>query len=174
MICKFTTASRGICLQSVFGRWTVNCIRFLNGLVLIFCWSTGEIYWVVFRHFFLVTYVYKTKNLGVTFNYDLSWGDHIRTICHKVYGALTGFRWLMASPPPVAVSMRLIVTCCPGDSSFHLLRLCLLCTWLLFTEEFYSGFNACVRYDYQKKFFADLHSILNCNLHVFASFHLSF
>jgi hypothetical protein len=40
-----------------------------------------------------IPYVYKAKNLGVTFSYDLSWGDHVITVCRKFYGALAG--WLL-------------------------------------------------------------------------------
>jgi hypothetical protein len=34
-----------------------------------------------------ILYVFRAKNLGVTFNCDLSWGDHDSTICRKVYEA---------------------------------------------------------------------------------------
>jgi hypothetical protein len=27
-----------------------------------------------------IPYVFKAKNLGVTFSYDLNWGDHVSTI----------------------------------------------------------------------------------------------
>jgi hypothetical protein len=47
---------------------------------------------------------YQAKNLGVTFSYDLNWGDHVSTICHTVYGALAGLRRLVD-----AVRMRLVV-----------------------------------------------------------------
>jgi hypothetical protein len=40
---------------------------------------------------------YKAKNLGVTFNYDLSWGDHVSNVLRKVYGALAGLRRLAES-----------------------------------------------------------------------------
>jgi hypothetical protein len=30
-----------------------------------------------------ISYVFKAKNLGITFSYDRNWGDHVSTICHK-------------------------------------------------------------------------------------------
>jgi hypothetical protein len=39
-----------------------------------------------------IPYVYKAKNLGITISYDLSWDDHVFTVCRKVYGGLTGLR----------------------------------------------------------------------------------
>jgi hypothetical protein len=44
-------------------------------------------------------YVFKAKNLGVTFSYDLNWGDHVSTICLKVYGVLAGLRRLACVIP---------------------------------------------------------------------------
>jgi hypothetical protein len=55
-----------------------------------------------------IPYVFKAKNLGVTFSYNLNWGDHVSTICCKVYGALAGLRRL-ADVIPFAVRMRLVV-----------------------------------------------------------------
>jgi hypothetical protein len=55
-----------------------------------------------------ILYVYETKNLVVTFNYDISWGDHVCTIYRKVYGALAELRRL-ADVTPFVVCMRLIV-----------------------------------------------------------------
>jgi hypothetical protein len=39
------------------------------------------------------------KTLSFTFNYDLSWGDHVRTVCRKIYGALPGLRKLVVVTP---------------------------------------------------------------------------
>jgi hypothetical protein len=58
-----------------------------------------DIYWGLFRNFFLVkisSRMYKAKNIGVTFNYELSWGDHVSTVCRKVYGALARMRLIVA------------------------------------------------------------------------------
>jgi hypothetical protein len=55
-----------------------------------------------------IPYVFKANNLGVTFSYDLNWGDHFSTICRKVYGALAGLRKL-ADVTPFAVRMQLVV-----------------------------------------------------------------
>jgi hypothetical protein len=73
-----------------------------------------------------IPYVYKAKKLSVTFNYDLSWDDHVITICYKVK------RLAEVTPNDTY--------CCPRDSYFHLLRLCILRIWLLYAEETYSGF----------------------------------
>jgi hypothetical protein len=84
-----------------------------------------------------IPYVFKAKNLGVTFSYDLNWGDHVSTICRKVYGALAGHRRL-SDVTPVAVRMRLVVALV-HDSYFHLLRLCLFRTRFLFAKKTYGG-----------------------------------
>jgi hypothetical protein len=55
-----------------------------------------------------IPYVFKAKNLGVTFSYNLNWGDHVSTICRKVYEALAGLRRL-ADVTPFAIRMRLVV-----------------------------------------------------------------
>jgi hypothetical protein len=51
-----------------------------------------------------IPYAFKAKNLGVTFSYDLNWGDHVCTICRKVNGALAGLRRL-ADVTPFTVRM---------------------------------------------------------------------
>jgi hypothetical protein len=51
-----------------------------------------------------IPYFYKAKNLGVTFSYNLTRGDHVSTICRKVYGALAGLRRL-ADVTPFAVRL---------------------------------------------------------------------
>jgi hypothetical protein len=55
-----------------------------------------------------IPYVYKSKNLGVNLNYDLSWSDHVTTVGRKVYVALAGLRRL-SNVTPFAVRMRPIV-----------------------------------------------------------------
>jgi hypothetical protein len=55
-----------------------------------------------------IPYVFKAKNLGVTFSYDLNWGDHVSGICRKVYGAFAGLRRL-ADVILFAVRMRLVI-----------------------------------------------------------------
>jgi hypothetical protein len=32
-----------------------------------------------------IPYVFKAKNLGITFSYDLNWGDHVSTICPVIF-----------------------------------------------------------------------------------------
>jgi hypothetical protein len=39
------------------------------------------------------------KNLGVTFNYDLSWNVHVSTVCRRVYRALAELRRLVDITP---------------------------------------------------------------------------
>jgi hypothetical protein len=72
-----------------------------------------------------IPYLYKAKNLGVPLIYDLSWGDHVSTVCRMVYGAFAGFRRLTDVTP---FAVRYATYGCPRDSIFHLLRLCILCT----------------------------------------------
>jgi hypothetical protein len=55
-----------------------------------------------------IPYVFRAKNLGVIFSYNLNWEDHVSTIFRKVYGALAGLRRL-ADVTPFAVRMRLVV-----------------------------------------------------------------
>jgi hypothetical protein len=50
---------------------------------------------------------FKAKNLGGIFSYNLNWGDHVSTICRKVYGALVGLRRL-TNLTPFADRMRLV------------------------------------------------------------------
>jgi hypothetical protein len=45
-----------------------------------------------------IPYDFKAKNLVVTLSYNLNWGDHVSTICRKVYGALVGLRKLADVP----------------------------------------------------------------------------
>jgi hypothetical protein len=52
--------------------------------------------------------LFKVNNLGVTFSYDLNWGDHVSTICRKVYEAFAGLRRL-ADFTPFTACMRLVV-----------------------------------------------------------------
>jgi hypothetical protein len=59
-----------------------------------------------------IPYVFKAKNLGVNFSYNLNWGDHASKIFRKVYGALAGLRRL-ADVTPFAVRMRLVVLVIP-------------------------------------------------------------
>jgi hypothetical protein len=76
MIYKFTTA-RNMLSES---NWNV-CVRFLSGLVVIFwCWILQNP-WCCrsTRVLFHLVCIYMAKNLGVTFNYDLSWDDHVST-----------------------------------------------------------------------------------------------
>jgi hypothetical protein len=46
-----------------------------------------------------IPYVFKAKSLGVTFSYDLNWGDHVCTIYRKVYESLAGLRRLVDVTP---------------------------------------------------------------------------
>jgi hypothetical protein len=72
-------------------------------------------------------HVFKVRNLGVTFSYDLNLGDHVSTICRKVYGALARFRRL-ADVIPFAVHMRLfvalVIPLCPIVSFLHSILIC--------------------------------------------------
>jgi hypothetical protein len=61
-----------------------------------------------------VPYVFKAKNLGVTFSYNLNWGDHDSTICRKVYGALAELGRLTDVTP----FRRSYATCCCACDSF--------------------------------------------------------
>jgi hypothetical protein len=56
-----------------------------------------------------IPYVFKAKDLGVTFSYNLNWGDHVSTICRKVYGALAGLRRL-ADVTSFAVEIEIKLT----------------------------------------------------------------
>jgi hypothetical protein len=68
-----------------------------------------------------IPYVFKAKNLSVPFSYDLNWGDHVSTICRKVYGAVAEFRILA----DVILSLRLVFA--------------LFCTRFLFAKKTYIG-----------------------------------
>jgi hypothetical protein len=59
----------------------------------------------LFLDYDFIPYVFKARNLGVTFSYNLKWGDHVSTICRKVYGALRR----LADATPFAIRMRVVV-----------------------------------------------------------------
>jgi hypothetical protein len=87
-----------------------------------------------------IPYVFRAKNLGVTFSYDLNWGEHVSTICRKVYGALAGL-----------VRMRLVFALVIPFFTY--------CDCVYFALDSYSlrkltvAFNACVRYVYRRMLF---------------------
>jgi hypothetical protein len=107
--------------------------------------------------------VFKAKNLGVTFSYDLIWGDHVSKICRKVYGVLVGLRRL-ADVTPFAVRMRLVVAL--------VIPFFIHCDCVSFALDFYSlrkltvAFNANVRYNV-------FDSILGCFLLTYVEFWLA-
>jgi hypothetical protein len=118
--------------------------------------------------------VFKAKNLGVTFSYNLNWGDHVSTICRKVYGALAGLRRL-TDVTPFAVLMRLVVALV---IPFFIYSDC-----VYFALDSYSlrkltvAFNAYVRYVYRRRLFdhfSDVsNSILGCSLLIYMEFRLA-
>jgi hypothetical protein len=120
-----------------------------------------------------IPYVFKAKNLGVTFSYDLNWGDYVSTICRKVYGALAGLRRL-AAVTPFAVRMRLVVAL--------VILFFIYCDCVYFALDSYSlrkltvAFNACVRYVYHRRLFDHISdvsdSILSCSLLTYMEFRL--
>jgi hypothetical protein len=62
--------------------------------------------------------VFKAKNLCVTLSYDLNWGDHVSTICCKVYGLRR-----LGDVTPFAGRMQLVVALViPCDS--HSILIC--------------------------------------------------
>jgi hypothetical protein len=73
--------------------------------------------------------VFKAKNLGVTFCFDLNWGDHVSTICRKVYGTVAGLRRL-AEFTPFAVRMQLVV--------LLVILFLIYCNCVYFALDFYS------------------------------------
>jgi hypothetical protein len=95
-----------------------------------------------------IPYVFKAKNLGVAFSYDLNWGDHVSTICRKVHGALAGLRRL-ADVTLIAVRMRLVVAL--------VITFFIYCDCVYFTLNSYLlskltvALNACVRYVYRRR-----------------------
>jgi hypothetical protein len=118
--------------------------------------------------------VFKAKNLGVTFSYDLNWGDHVSSIYRKVYGALAEFRSL-ADVISFAVRKRLFVAL--------VILFFIYCNCVYFALDSYSlrkltvAFNACVRYFYRRRLFADhisgvSNSILGCSLLTYMEFRL--
>jgi hypothetical protein len=112
-ICKFTTTGRGIYSE------VESC-------------NIGNIYWVLFRNFFLVTissrmYVRQSKLVLLSTTIWVRLNMLVLSALRSM-GLLLGF---------------LLIVCdllLHSWFHFHLLRLCILCTWLLFTEETYGGF----------------------------------
>jgi hypothetical protein len=98
----------------------------------------------------LIRYVFKAKNLGVTFSYNLNWGDHVSTICHKVYGPLAGLR-RVADVTPFAIRMRLDVELVILFFSYCDCVYVALDSYLL--RKLTVAFNACVRYVYRRRLF---------------------
>jgi hypothetical protein len=121
-----------------------------------------------------IPYVSKAKNLAVTFSYNLNWGDHVSTICRKVYGALAGLRRL-ADVTPLAVRMRLVVAL--------VIPFFIYCDCVYFAVDSYSlrkltvVFNACVRYVYHRRLFGHIFdvsdSISGCFLLNYMEFRLA-
>jgi hypothetical protein len=106
---------------------------------------------ILFIGFNSIPYIYHVKNLGVTFNFDLS--------C-KVYCAITGLRNL---------ALLMCDLLLPSWFLFQLLRLCILCSALvngMSTEGSWSHV-LCFWWNF-RMLFADLHGILIGMLHVFA------
>jgi hypothetical protein len=114
-----------------------------------------------------IPYVFEAKNLGVTFSYDLDWGDHLNIICRKVYRALAGFRRL-ADVTPFAVRMRLVIYC---DCAYFALDSYSL-------RKLTVAFNVCVKYVYCRRLFDHIYdvsdSILGCSLLTYMEFQLAY
>jgi hypothetical protein len=119
-------------------------------------------------------YVFKVKNLGVTFSYDFNSGDHVSTICRKFYGALAGLRRL-ADVTPFAVRIRLVVVLVIPFFIYYDCLSFALDSYSL--RELTVALNACVRYVYRRRLFDRISdvfdSILGCSLLTYMEFRLA-
>jgi len=121
-----------------------------------------------------IDYVAKCKNLGIIFNENLSWNDHVSTLCGRIYFVLNSLQSLNAFAPLELRRKLVVALVVPifsyGDVIFsattagnlHRLELC---------------FNACLRYIYKRRKFAHLSdvrcSLLGCELHTFYQYRLA-
>lgn len=122
----------------------------------------------------IVSFVEKTKNLGVTFSEDLSWDKHINSICSKVFftlRSLTNSNMCL----PTWLRRKLILTLIVplltyGDALFssanaNQIRKLEIC------------FNACLRFIHKRKKFDRLsdirNTILGCTLSVYYKYRLA-
>jgi hypothetical protein len=131
------------------------------------CGYTGDVYYLppLFLSDDFSPYVYIRERTLVLI-YKLSWGDHVSTVCRKVYGTLAGLR-ILADVTPFAVRMRLIAI---GDCVYFVLDSYSL-------RKFTVVFNACVRYVNERRLLGHisdvLDSILGCSLLTYVVFRLA-